>query len=65
MAAQSAVKPQMHSAASTASQHDVIKANYEKVCKYFSFAKKKKKKKLSYKKPVSALFFNRRDTFCS
>lgn len=44
MAAQPAVKPQMLSAASTASQQDVIKENYEKVGEGFRLAKKKKKK---------------------
>lgn len=42
MAAQPAVKPQMLSAASTASQQDVIKENYEKVGEGFRLAKKKK-----------------------
>lgn len=39
MAAQPAVKPQMLSAASTASQQDVIKENYEKVGEGFRLEK--------------------------
>lgn len=63
MAAQPAVKPQMLSAASTASQQDVIKENYEKVGEGFRLAKKKKKKVLY--KEISALtflFFDRKET---
>lgn len=43
MAAQPAVKVQMRGAASTASQQDVLKGNYQKVSEGFRFVKKKKK----------------------
>lgn len=41
MAAQPAVKPQMHSAASTASQQGGLKGNCEGVYEGFRFAEKK------------------------
>lgn len=42
MAAQPAVKAQMHRAASTASQQDARKGNFEKICEGLRFEKKKK-----------------------
>lgn len=63
MAAQPAVKAQMHRAASTASQQDARKGDFEKVCEGLRFDKKKKKEVFSKKVNFSFILLQRSNVF--